>query len=98
MWSTVIPAVANLLTTDAFVSLVQRFEHSTGYHKKIGTYVSFPDELDMTPFMSSSRNHNNGYSEQVIQEAASSLSSENKYVLLITVDWCHILLALMWHY
>ena len=67
----------------------QRFEHSTGYHKKIGTYVSFPDELDMTPFMSSSRNHNNGYSEQVIQESASSLSSEHKYVLAKDTDYVH---------
>ena len=58
---------------------LQRFEHSTGYHKKISKYVSFPEELDMTPFMSSSRNHNNGYSQQVVQEAATSLSSENKY-------------------
>ncbi|KAK2149381.1 hypothetical protein LSH36_454g00029 [Paralvinella palmiformis] len=65
---------------------LKRFEHSTGYHKKIGTYVSFPDELDMTPFMSSSRNHNNGYSEQVIQESASSLSSENKYSLYAVVN------------
>jgi len=59
---------------------LQRFEHSTGYHKKIDTYVSFPEELDMTPFMSSSRSHNNGYSEQVIRASASMLSSENKLV------------------
>ena len=57
---------------------MQRFEHSTGYHKKISTYVSFPEELDMTPFMSASRDNNNGYSHQVVQEAASGLTSENK--------------------
>lgn len=66
--------------TDDMLFTIQRFEHSTGYHKKISTFVSFPEELDMTPFMSSSRNHNNGYSEQVIRESASCLSSENKYV------------------
>jgi len=65
---------------------LKRFEHSTGYHKKISTYVSFPEELDMTPFMSSSRNHNNGYNEQVIRESASVLSSENKYSLYSVVN------------
>jgi ubiquitin carboxyl-terminal hydrolase 22/27/51 len=65
---------------------LKRFEHSTGYHKKISTYVSFPEELDMTPFMSSSRNHNNGYSEQVVRESASSLSTENKYSLYSVVN------------
>lgn len=65
---------------------LKRFEHSTGYHKKISTYVSFPEELDMTPFMSSSRNHNNGYSEQVIREAASCLSSDYKYSLYAVVN------------
>ncbi|KAL3877687.1 hypothetical protein ACJMK2_035354 [Sinanodonta woodiana] len=65
---------------------LKRFEHSTGYHKKIATYVSFPEELDMTPFMSSSRNNNNGYSLQVVQEAARSLSCENKYSLFAVVN------------
>jgi len=40
----------------------------------------------MTPFMSSSRNHNNGYNEQVIRESASVLSSENKYSLYSVVN------------
>ncbi|ELU07196.1 hypothetical protein CAPTEDRAFT_18184 [Capitella teleta] len=65
---------------------LKRFEHSTGYHKKISTYVSFPEELDMTPFMSASRDNNNGYSHQVIQEAASGLTSENKYSLYAVVN------------
>ncbi|KAJ8319108.1 hypothetical protein KUTeg_004199 [Tegillarca granosa] len=56
---------------------LKRFEHSTGYHKKISTFVSFPEELDMTPFMSSSRNNNNGYVNQIIQESTKSLSCEN---------------------
>ncbi|XP_074648440.1 ubiquitin carboxyl-terminal hydrolase 22-like [Tubulanus polymorphus] len=65
---------------------LKRFEHSTGFHKKISTFVSFPDELDMTPFMSSSRNNNNGYTNQVIMESASGLSSENKYSLFAVVN------------
>ncbi|KAK3091748.1 hypothetical protein FSP39_022316 [Pinctada imbricata] len=65
---------------------LKRFEHSTGYHKKISTFVSFPEELDMTPFMSSSRNNNNGYRNQIIQESAKSLSCENKYSLFAVVN------------
>ncbi|XP_064637300.1 ubiquitin carboxyl-terminal hydrolase 22-like isoform X2 [Lineus longissimus] len=65
---------------------LKRFEHSTGYHKKISTFVSFPEELDMTPFMSSSRSNNNGFVNQVIQESATSLSSENKYSLFAVVN------------
>ena len=65
---------------------LKRFEHSTGYHKKISTYVSFPDELDMTPFMSSSRSNNNGYTHQVVQGSATSLSCENKYSLYSVVN------------
>ena len=33
--------------------LLQRFEHSAKLRRKITTYVSFPLELDMTPFMAS---------------------------------------------
>lgn len=32
---------------------LQRFEHSAKLRRKITTYVSFPLELDMTPFMAS---------------------------------------------
>ncbi|XP_064609378.1 ubiquitin carboxyl-terminal hydrolase 22-like isoform X2 [Liolophura sinensis] len=65
---------------------LKRFEHSTGYHKKISTYVSFPEELDMTPFMSSSRNNNNGYSNQIVLESTNSLSCDNKYSLFAVVN------------
>ncbi|GAB1602415.1 ubiquitin carboxyl-terminal hydrolase 22-like [Argonauta hians] len=65
---------------------LKRFEHSTGYHKKISTFVSFPEELDMTPFMSSSRSNNNGYRNQVVQESAKSLSCDNKYSLFAVVN------------
>ncbi|XP_059835835.1 ubiquitin carboxyl-terminal hydrolase 22 isoform X2 [Hypanus sabinus] len=34
---------------------LKRFEHSAKLRRKITTYVSFPLELDMTPFMASSR-------------------------------------------
>lgn len=39
---------------------LKRFEHSTSLQvdKKISTYISFPAQLDMTPFMS--KNHENG--------------------------------------
>jgi len=75
------------------VIAVQRFEHSTGFHKKISTYVSFPEELDMTPFMSNSRHHDTAAAAttlmtaaddvQIVSEEPSSLSSENKSVLFI---------------
>ncbi|KAK7111323.1 hypothetical protein V1264_010978 [Littorina saxatilis] len=65
---------------------LKRFEHSTGYHKKISTYVSFPEELDMTPFMSSSRNNSNGYTNQIVRESATGLSCDNKYSLFAVVN------------
>ncbi|XP_076461606.1 ubiquitin carboxyl-terminal hydrolase 22-like [Babylonia areolata] len=65
---------------------LKRFEHSTGLHKKISTYVSFPEELDMTPFMSSSRNNNNGYSNQIVRDSAIGLSCDNKYSLFAVVN------------
>ncbi|XP_025096651.1 ubiquitin carboxyl-terminal hydrolase 22-like isoform X2 [Pomacea canaliculata] len=65
---------------------LKRFEHSTGYHKKISTYVSFPEELDMTPFMSSSRNNSNGYTNQIVRESAIGLSCDNKYSLFAVVN------------
>ncbi|RVE55648.1 hypothetical protein OJAV_G00234070 [Oryzias javanicus] len=34
---------------------LKRFEHSARLRRKISTYVSFPLELDMTPFMASSK-------------------------------------------
>ncbi|KAK6644576.1 hypothetical protein RUM43_000843 [Polyplax serrata] len=37
---------------------LKRFEHSSRLHKKISTFISFPEQLDMTPFMSHQRNLN----------------------------------------
>lgn len=65
---------------------LKRFEHSTGYHKKISTYVSFPEELDMTPFMSSSRDSNGYYRHHSVQESTLSLSCKNKYSLFAVVN------------
>ncbi|CAH1793786.1 unnamed protein product [Owenia fusiformis] len=65
---------------------LKRFEHSTGYHKKISTYVEFPEELDMTAFMSSSRSNNNGYSNQVVHLTANGLTSQHKYSLYAVVN------------
>ncbi|XP_014670712.1 PREDICTED: ubiquitin carboxyl-terminal hydrolase 22-like isoform X2 [Priapulus caudatus] len=60
---------------------LKRFEHSTRYHKKISTYVSFPQYLDMTSFMSSRRN-DNGYINGTIAE----INSDNKYALFAVVN------------
>ncbi|XP_045105886.1 ubiquitin carboxyl-terminal hydrolase 22-like isoform X3 [Portunus trituberculatus] len=40
---------------------LKRFEHSNRLHKKISTFISFPEHLDMTPFMSNRRNNNNNH-------------------------------------
>ncbi|XP_045213600.1 ubiquitin carboxyl-terminal hydrolase 22-like [Mercenaria mercenaria] len=61
---------------------LKRFEHSTGYHKKISTYVSFPEELDMTPFMSSSKTNINGS----VHNSTKGLSCKNKYSLFAVVN------------
>ncbi|XP_053213153.1 ubiquitin carboxyl-terminal hydrolase 22-like isoform X1 [Panonychus citri] len=34
---------------------LKRFEHSNRFHKKISTFISFPQYLDMSPFMASRR-------------------------------------------
>lgn len=41
-------------TTHDFV--LQRFEHSNRFHKKISTPVQFPEELNMGPFTTEYRN------------------------------------------
>lgn len=42
---------------------LKRFEHfiiqDKIFKKKISTFISFPEQLDMTPFMSHKRNGNN---------------------------------------
>lgn len=58
---------------------LKRFEQSTGYHKKISSYVSFPEELDMSPFMSSAQKLKN-------PDTSSYLSTDNKYSLYSVVN------------
>ncbi|XP_032816859.1 ubiquitin carboxyl-terminal hydrolase 22-like [Petromyzon marinus] len=62
---------------------LKRFEHSAKLRKKITTYVSFPLELDMTPFMASSKESRVNGQHQVGGDA---LSSENKYSLFAVVN------------
>ncbi|XP_036308136.1 ubiquitin carboxyl-terminal hydrolase 22 isoform X2 [Pipistrellus kuhlii] len=62
---------------------LKRFEHSAKLRRKITTYVSFPLELDMTPFMASSKESRmNGQ----YQQPADSLSNDNKYSLFAVVN------------
>ncbi|XP_067912064.1 ubiquitin carboxyl-terminal hydrolase 22 isoform X5 [Heterodontus francisci] len=54
---------------------LKRFEHSAKLRRKITTYVSFPLELDMTPFMASSKESRmNGQ----YQQSVDSLNNDNK--------------------
>ncbi|XP_058139313.2 ubiquitin carboxyl-terminal hydrolase 22 isoform X1 [Dasypus novemcinctus] len=62
---------------------LKRFEHSAKLRRKITTYVSFPLELDMTPFMASSKESRmNGQ----YQQPADSLNNDNKYSLFAVVN------------
>lgn len=57
---------------------LKRFEHSNKIHKKINTHISFPEILDMSPFMS---NHINNESSTPAVE-----NTENKYFLFAVVN------------
>uniref|UniRef100_A0A8C2F513 Ubiquitin carboxyl-terminal hydrolase n=1 Tax=Cyprinus carpio TaxID=7962 RepID=A0A8C2F513_CYPCA len=62
---------------------LKRFEHSAKLRRKITTYVSFPLELDMTPFMASSKESRmNGQYLQPVD----SLNNDNKYSLFAVVN------------
>uniref|UniRef100_A0AAR2JY26 Ubiquitin carboxyl-terminal hydrolase n=1 Tax=Pygocentrus nattereri TaxID=42514 RepID=A0AAR2JY26_PYGNA len=62
---------------------LKRFEHSAKLRRKITTYVSFPLELDMTPFMASSKESRmNGQYQQPVD----SLNNDNKYALFAVVN------------
>ncbi|EDL33892.1 mCG3962 [Mus musculus] len=61
----------------------KRFEHSAKQRRKITTYISFPLELDMTPFMASSKETRvNGQ----LQLPTNSANNENKYSLFAVVN------------
>uniref|UniRef100_A0A8C6KPY2 Ubiquitin carboxyl-terminal hydrolase n=1 Tax=Nothobranchius furzeri TaxID=105023 RepID=A0A8C6KPY2_NOTFU len=62
---------------------LKRFEHSAKLRRKITTYVSFPLELDMTPFMASSKESRvNGQ----YQQSVDVLNNDNKYSLFAVVN------------
>lgn len=72
---------------------LKRFEHSTRFHKKISTFISFPQCLDMTPFTSSCRSKSAKSSLVNCSGAATTnhvngLSSvnDNKYCLFAVVN------------
>ncbi|XP_065317846.1 ubiquitin carboxyl-terminal hydrolase 27-like isoform X3 [Gordionus sp. m RMFG-2023] len=56
---------------------LKRFEHSIQNHKKISKFVSFPEELDMTPFLASCKD---GVIDSRIDIAS------NKYLLFAVVN------------
>ncbi|XP_048575832.1 ubiquitin carboxyl-terminal hydrolase 22 isoform X2 [Nematostella vectensis] len=64
---------------------LKRFEHSKK-SKKISTYIPFPQELDMAPFLSSKLGENgdsNGYGQDTM---SSCLSYDSKYSLFAVVN------------
>ncbi|XP_071230790.1 ubiquitin carboxyl-terminal hydrolase 22-like [Salvelinus alpinus] len=62
---------------------LKRFEHSAKLRRKITTYVSFPLELDMTPFIASSKESRmNGQYQQTVEV----LNNDNKYSLFAVVN------------
>ncbi|XP_037133451.1 ubiquitin carboxyl-terminal hydrolase 22 isoform X2 [Syngnathus acus] len=62
---------------------LKRFEHSAKLRRKITTYVSFPLELDMTPFMASSKESRmNGQYQQTVEP----FNDDNKYSLFAVVN------------
>ncbi|CAB1311954.1 unnamed protein product [Coregonus sp. 'balchen'] len=62
---------------------LKRFEHSAKLRRKIPTYVSFPLELDMTPFMASSKESRmNGQ----YQHSVDVFNNDNKYSLFAVVN------------
>ncbi|KAJ8346024.1 hypothetical protein SKAU_G00302170 [Synaphobranchus kaupii] len=68
---------------DDYSADTRRFEHSAKLRRKITTYVSFPLELDMTPFMASSKESRvNGQYLQPVD----ALNNDNKYSLFAVVN------------
>lgn len=59
---------------------LKRFEHSTRFHKKISTHISFPEDLDMTPFLSGRRGDEDPATMPHLN------SSKNRYSLYAVVN------------
>lgn len=75
---------------------LKRFEHSSQIDRKISTFISFPAELDMTPFMSSHKrqqnmdththHHNNNNAETSGTQPDNSIFADNRYSLFAVVN------------
>jgi len=65
---------------------LKRFEHSNRFHKKISSFIAFPEYLDMTPFMSHRRNINNNMSTSDREKTRPITSTENMYSLFAVVN------------
>lgn len=63
---------------------LKRFEHSSRFHKKITTFISFPQCLDMTPFMSSYRSKTSNNGDKSFSNGISN--NDNKYCLFAVVN------------
>ncbi|XP_074598990.1 ubiquitin carboxyl-terminal hydrolase nonstop isoform X2 [Brevipalpus obovatus] len=64
---------------------LKRFEHSNRFHKKISTFISFPQYLDMTPFMASKRGCQSNVN-MLNNECVNGTFNENKYCLFAVVN------------
>lgn len=63
---------------------LKRFEHSSQIDRKISAFVSFPAELDMTPFMSSHRRAADVGADN--NNAPEGLFEDNRYSLFAVVN------------
>ena len=72
---------------------LKRFEHSSIQDKickkeKISTFISFPEQLDMTPFMSHKRNGNNNSAmmDGLSKNGENMTFSDNRYSLFAVIN------------
>lgn len=65
---------------------LKRFEHSSRFHKKISSFISFPQCLDMTPFMSSYRSKTNSSGSTDKGFNSNVSNNDNKYCLFAVVN------------
>jgi ubiquitin carboxyl-terminal hydrolase 22/27/51 len=66
--------------------LFKRFEHSNRIHKKIFDHISFPELLDMSPFMSSNLDHNTTVTNPDRTFTHHQKSESYKYFLFAVVN------------
>ena len=64
---------------------LKRFEHSNKIHKKISTHISFPEILDMSPFMSQKKQSEPATSPEMA-DAKKKSNDSNKYFLFAVVN------------